>query len=235
MGLLSRLLQRKPSSEAALRARREWQSMSVSQLSAPLEDLRWVAVDTETSGLDPRRDELISIGACAGQGCAINPRDSFEAMLRQDLPSCVDNVLVHGIGHGAQAAGEDPERALAAYLRYARRDVVVGYHTLFDRTVLTRAIREQLGIAYRPNTLDVALLLPALVEKPASAGWDLDSWLQQFGLRAYARHNALADAFATAQLFLVVLARARAAGLNRLADLLKVQKTAVELQTLRRG
>ena len=153
-----------------MRARREWQSMSVSQLSAPLAELRWVAVDTETSGLDPRRDELISIGACAGQGWAINPRDSFEAMLRQDLPSGVDNVLVHGIGHAAQAAGEAPERALAAYLRYARRDVVVGYHTLFDRTVLTRAIHEQLGIAYRPHTLDVALLLPALVEQPASAG-----------------------------------------------------------------
>ncbi len=175
---LAAAAQRKPSSEAALRARREWQSMSVSQLSAPLEELRWVAVDTETSGLDPRRDELISIGACAGQGWAINPRDSFEAMLRQDLPSGVDNVLVHGIGHAAQAAGEAPARALAAYLRYARRDVVVGYHTLFDRTVLTRAIREQLGIAYRPHTLDVALLLPALVEELASAGRDLDSWLQ---------------------------------------------------------
>lgn len=233
MGLLSRLLQRKPGSEAALRARREWRSMSSSETSAPIEALRWVAVDTETSGLDPRRDCLISIGACAGQGHAINPHDSFEALLRQDRASSVDNVLIHGIGHAAQAAGEAPERVLASYLRYARADVIVGYHTLFDRTVLGRALRQQLGVVYRPYALDVALLLPVLVEEPASTGWDLDRWLQQFELRAYARHDALADAFATAQLFLVVLARARAAGLGRLADLLKAQEAALDWRALR--
>ena len=210
-----------------------WQSMSRFERGAPIGKLRWVAVDTETSGLDPRRDHLISIGACAGRGSAIDTSDSFEALLRQDRASAADNVLVHGIGHAAQAAGESPEQALAAYLRYARADVIVGYHTLFDRTMLERAVREKLGVAYRPLALDVALLLPAFMDGPVNGGWDLDRWLARFGLRVYTRHDALADAFATAQLFLVVLARARSAGLDRLADLLKSQKTALELKALR--
>lgn len=234
MDLLARLLRGKPETEAQRQARRDWRSATAPEQTAPLETLRWVAVDTESSGLDPYRDRLISLGACAGRGAALNTHDSFEGLLRQEQASPRANVLVHGIGHAAQAAGEPPEQALAAYLRYARADVIVGYHALFDRTLLARAVREHLGLTYRPVALDVAVLLPALEAVPGTVGWELDRWLERFGVRAYARHDALADAFATAQLFLVVLARAREARLDRLSDLLKVQKTALELQTLQR-
>ena len=47
----------------------------------------------------------------------------------------------------------------------------------------------------------------------------LDAWSQQFGIDNDARHNALADALATAQLLQVVLARAIAAGVTTLAEL----------------
>lgn len=233
MSLLARWLRRLPESDAAVAARREWEQLAYPSRRASLDTLRFVGVDTETSGLDPVRDQLISIGACAIDAGGIRIGETFSALLRQDQPSTVDNVLIHGIGHGAQAAGEAPERALAGYLRFARRDALVGYHTLFDLRVLQRALRSALGIVYRPACLDLALLLPALDAKGA-AGWQLDQWLVLYGLRAFARHHALADAMASGELFLIALQKARARGLDSLGDLVRLQKQQLHLTRLPR-
>ncbi|MGH8758562.1 MAG: hypothetical protein ACREVW_03500, partial [Burkholderiales bacterium] len=42
----------------------------------------------------------------------------------------------------------------------------------------------------------------------------LDQWLAYFGIENYARHDALADAFSTAQLLLVLLERAASQGIG---------------------
>lgn len=230
MSLFSRWLRRKPDSALADTARREWNAQPPPSPRALWETLRFVAMDTETSGLDPARDRLISIGACAIQGSAVRIGESFAALLRQDAPSAEANVLIHGIGHGAQAAGEAPDRALAAFLAFACKDVLVGYHAAFDVMVLDRALRAALGLRFRPVSLDLALLLPALESR--GAGWELDQWLAHYGLRAFARHDALADAAATGELFLVALSKAHARGLRRLSDLLRLQRHQSELRRL---
>jgi DNA polymerase-3 subunit epsilon len=232
VSLFARWLRRLPESDAAVVARREWERLVYPSRGTSLDTLRFVCVDTETSGLDPKRDRLISIGACAIDAGGIRIGETFSTLLRQDQPSSADNVLIHGIGHGAQAAGEAPERALAEYLRFARRDALVGYHTLFDLSVLQRAVRRALGIAYRPPCLDLALLLPALDAK--GAGWQLDQWLALYGLQAFTRHHALADGMASGELFLIALHKARARGLRSLGDLVRLQKQQLHLIRLAR-
>lgn len=202
-------------------------------MGAALPEIRWIAVDTETSGLDPDRDLLLSIGACAIEKGRLELRASFEATLRQSQPSAVENVLVHGIGHRAQGAGAPPEEALAAYLRFARADVLVGYHTLFDLVMLKRAIRAALGIAYRPLHIDLALILPPLTGRDDAVGWELDRWLEHYRVAAFSRHHALGDACATAQLFLVALRLAQIRGVVELRDLLRLQKRQLELVQMR--
>ena len=229
MSWFARWLRRRPSGvEEALR--REWETLHEPARNSALDGVRFVAVDTETSGLDPKRDRLLSIGACSIQAGSLELGTAFAVVLQQHQPSMADNVLIHGIGHAAQAAGQGPEEALAAYLRFARRDVVVGYHTLFDVTMLQAAVRRVLHIAYRPLHLDLALLLPAL-EREAT-GSDLDRWLQRYGLRAFARHDALADAAAAGELFLIAQERARARGVHSLGDLLRLQKHQLALDRL---
>jgi DNA polymerase-3 subunit epsilon len=222
-----------PESDAAVAARREWGGLAYPSGGTSLDTLRFVGVDTETSGLDPERDRLISIGACLVEAQRIAIGETFSALLRQEQLSSADNVLIHGIGHGAQAAGEAPEQALADYLRFAGRDAVVGYHTPFDLRVLQRAVRRALGIAYRPPCLDLALLLPALDTKGAT-GWQLDQWLARYGLRAFARHDAMADATASAELFLIALQKARARGAGSLGDLMRLQKQQLHLARMAR-
>ena len=61
-------------------------------------DGRVVVIDTETSGLDPERDDLLSIGAVAVDASGILPDDSFEVVLRNRPAGDASNVAVHGIG-----------------------------------------------------------------------------------------------------------------------------------------
>ena len=229
MKLLDRLLGNRPDTEAARVARRQWEQAGTPAPGRALDEVRWVVLDTETSGLDPRRDRLLSIGACTIEGGGIALSGTFEVLLQQSHASAVDNVLVHGIGHRAQALGEPQDAALAAYLRFSGKDVVVGYHTLFDLVMIDRATRSQLGVRYQPASVDLALLLPVLAGRADAAGWDLDRWLDRYRIDVFGRHHALADAFATAQLFLLVLQLARRQGLHRLRDLLRLQAHQLDL------
>jgi DNA polymerase-3 subunit epsilon len=180
---------------------------------------RWVVVDTETSGLDPARCNLIAIGAVAIENDAIVVAPSFEAVLRQQSTSSRENIEIHGVGAEAQAQGEDPMLALVRFLEFARKDALVAYHVAFDAAFLRRAIKANLGMRLNGEWVDIAILAPLTFPDFARSRRGLDGWLARFGIDPAARHNALADAYATAQLFQIVARRAARDGRRRLCDL----------------
>lgn len=195
--------------------------------------MRWVVVDVEASGLDPFRDRLISIGAVAVRQGTVVLSDGFEGILRQEQVSATSNILVHGIGAAAQKSGAPPISVLLAFLAYARRDPLVAFHAGFDAAMIGRALRESFDLTWKPWFVDLAVLLPALF--PRVEAGTLDSWLEYFGIAPYARHHATADAYATAQLFLVALARAQAKGVRTLAALAALEKTQRALRRMGAG
>jgi len=169
---------------------------------------RWVIVDVESSGLDPGRDRLIAIGAVAihwGRAGTGAPRiaigDSFEAVLREPEPP-VDrqNILLHGIGVGAQRDGLCPPTALAAFEMWTGGAPLLGFDAAFDQRLLARAARAFLGRAPDNKWLDLAPLAGVL--SPDVPARSLDEWLEHFALRCLIRHQAAADALVTAELFL---------------------------------
>jgi DNA polymerase-3 subunit epsilon len=207
---------------------RAWHALPDSAPRTPLHSTRFVVVDTETSGLDPRNAKLLSIGACAIEGMALCLDPCFERTIRQDSPTEDANILVHGLGRQLQTTGDPQADALAAFLTFAGKPVLVGYHALFDAMVLQRPLKAELGVELRMAWLDVAVLLPALLRTPERAGWELDRWLRHFGLDNFARHSALADAFATAQLLLIALARAGQRGVRDVRGLFALQRAQLQ-------
>lgn len=181
---------------------------------------RWVVIDTETSGFDTTRSKLIAIGAVAIEDDAIVVTPSFEVVLRQEIASSRENIELHGVGAAAQAQGEDPAHALIRFLEFARKDPLVAYHVAFDATFLRRAIKAQLGFRFGGEWLDIAVLAPLKFPELARGQRGLDDWLARFGIDPGARHNALADAFATAQLFQIAGRRAARDGQRSMRDLL---------------
>jgi len=183
---------------------------------------RWVVVDTETSGLDTARSNLIAIGAVAIENDAIVVAPCFEVVLRQDVASSRENIEIHGIGAAAQAQGDDPVHALLEFLEFARKDPLVAYHVAFDAAFLRRAIKAHLGMRFDCEWLDIAVLAALKFPDFARSRRGLDGWLARFGIEPEMRHNALADAYATAQLFQIAARRAARDGQRRLQDLLPV-------------
>jgi DNA polymerase-3 subunit epsilon len=189
---------------------------------------RWVVVDVETSGLNMQKDRLLALAAIAVRvdGRA-TPRiamgDSFEAVLRQaEAPADKGNILLHGIGVGAQRAGLPAAEALAAFEAWLADAPLLAFHAVFDRVMIQRAMKAVLGHAVANPWLDLEPVADAL--QPQVGGRALDDWLAHFGIECAVRHQAAADALATAELLLRLWPAARAhrcttfAALHRLAS-----------------
>lgn len=221
--------ERKPLSLASRNAIAAWRAKPAPELRRPLPDVNWVVVDTESSGPNARHDRLLSIGACTISGHRVGVGSGFEAVLRQEEPSAVENILVHRIGGAAQRDGEDPELALSSFLDYAGRSPLVGFHAQFDATLLARELRARLELRFRALWVDVAHVAAALFPQSGGENWGLDQWLAFFGIDNYSRHDALADAFSTAQLFLVLLERASSQGIRDARALIGLGRAQHEL------
>jgi DNA polymerase-3 subunit epsilon len=183
----------------------------------PAAAVRWVALDCETSGLDAARDRLLSVGAVAVRAGRIELADSFAARVRQQTPSAAENIVIHGIGGDAQLSGLPLQEVISDLAAQVGDAIPVGFHAPFDAEVLRRH-----GFVARARWVDLAALAPGLF--PGRKAKRLDEWLGEFGIAAHARHDALGDAFSTAQLLLVALAEAKRQGIDTVEGLRAAQR-----------
>ena len=194
--------------------------------------LRWAVLDVETSGLDPRRDRLLAIAAVGlrvddADAPAIDLADSFEVVLRQpEVAADKANILVHGIGVGAQREGVEPRLALEAFARWLGDAPLVAYHAAFDEMLIRRAMQSVLGRRLVNPWLDLAPV--AAVARPDLKAHALDDWLAHFAIPCAVRHQAAADTLATAELLLrlwpAIRAQCPGADFAALADLAAQQR-----------
>ena len=92
--------------------------------------VRFVVLDTETTGLNPRTDRIISIGAVAVQNGEILIEDSFEALLK--VTHNTSAVTVHGVTRDESLRGMEEPEAVELFLDYLKDGVIVGHHIGHD-------------------------------------------------------------------------------------------------------
>jgi DNA polymerase-3 subunit epsilon len=167
---------------------------------------RWIVLDVETSGLNPYSDRLLAIAAVAVEVSADFRRisiligDSYEAVLKQDLPSNKDNILIHHIGAQAQSEGRPPVEALEEFRQWADNCPLLAFHAPFDEAMINRAY-SLFGLKGLQNEwLDIEPLAKITGVNPRIRS--LDKWLGHFGIECAIRHQAAADTFATAELLM---------------------------------
>jgi DNA polymerase III subunit epsilon len=167
---------------------------------------RWVVLDVESSGLDIRRDRLLAIAAIAVrvgvERVWVELGDSFEVVLRQAPATTAApdkaNILLHGIGVGAQRDGVDAAAALRSFEAFVGDAPLVAFHAAFDRAMIERACHTRLGQRPSHRWLDLEPL--AAVLHPKVPARSLDEWMAHFGVVCAVRHQAAADTLATAEL-----------------------------------
>ncbi|MED7667923.1 3'-5' exonuclease [Pseudomonas moraviensis subsp. stanleyae] len=210
MSLFSWLRPASPVVPAAF-AQRLAQLPSITELSeCSLREQRWVVLDLETTGLNINRDRVLSIGAVVIEDGAIDFRQQFERTLQCRELKLSPSVLIHGLGPNAIAAGSEPAEALLELLEFIGDSPVLAFHAPFDQHMLGRALKEHLGHKLQHVFLDVADIAPLLCPQAQIREAGLDEWIEWFRLEVVERHNASADALATAELALILFSRARA-------------------------
>lgn len=172
---------------------------------------RWVVLDVESSGLDARNDRLLAIAAIVvrvdGAGPVNKPHidlgDSFEVVLQQPQTVAApdrQNILLHGIGVGAQRAGVERRAALQGFLDFVGDSPLIAFHAAFDRTLIERALQSEGLPLPAGGWLDLEPL--AAVLKPQIKARSLDEWMQALSIHCAVRHQAAADTLATAEVLL---------------------------------
>lgn len=169
---------------------------------------RWIMLDVETTGLNPRADTLLAIAAVAMRFSPAESHlelclgDSFEVVLKQDKPSGRDNILIHHIGVQAQTQGCEPIEALESFRTWAGQSPLLAFHAAFDEMMIKRAFERFNLPALKNEWLDIEPVARLLGGNPRARA--LDDWLAHFGIECAVRHQAASDAFATAELLLRV-------------------------------
>jgi len=190
---------------------------------APVRTVRFLSVDTESTGIDPSHDFLVAYGAVAVTAGEIRLDDTFEAMVRRPFNDA--NVTLHGITRERSLSGDAPDLAFANFLDYIRNGVLVGHHIEYDISMLNAAGDRYFGVRLCNRWVDTMALALHLekdgVLEPQNSHGDfsLDGLCARFHIAPHDRHTASGDAFLTAQVFLKLLPYARRAGRNTLSQL----------------
>ncbi|MDP3621566.1 MAG: 3'-5' exonuclease [Polynucleobacter sp.] len=170
------------------------------------EPCRWIVLDVETSGLNPHSDRLLAIAAVALEvspdfsRVSIVIGDSYEAVLKQDLPTSKDNILIHHIGAKAQSEGRPPAEVLEEFRGWVGNCPLLGFHAAFDEAMINRAYSLFNLRPLQNEWLDIEPLAKITGVNPRLRA--LDDWLGHFGIECAVRHQAAADTFATAELLM---------------------------------
>jgi DNA polymerase-3 subunit epsilon len=189
----------------------------------PIDRVRFVVLDSETTGLNPRVDRLVTIGAVAVQNGEIVLEDGFHALIKVDENTSA--VTVHGVTRDESRAGIEEPEALARFLDYLGDGVIVGHHIDHDVITFDSAYERQWGIRMSNRSLDTMDLTLHLEKDGAFAGrppirrFTLDALCELFGVTPHDRHTAAGDAFITAQVFLRLLRLASRHGRQTLGPL----------------
>jgi len=192
--------------------------------SKPVSELIFLVLDTETTGLDTKRDHVLSYGAVQVNHNRIRVSTSREFYLRPKKRNR-EAIKVHGL------VGERPfasrEQLIRSFLDDAQQKILVGHHVGFDLAMMERVGRS-FGFRKVKNpaldTFDLAIRLdkgkfydPRAV---VSRDYSLDRLCDRYGIAADDRHTAAGDAFLTAQLLVKLLKIADKKGIRSYGDLM---------------
>ncbi len=167
-------------------------------LETPVYKATFTVFDTETTGVDPRKAELVSVGALKVENLQLELSTAFHRFIR---PSNLEksSVEVHGITEEElKEKGEEPEVVVKDFLEYAKGTVLVGFNVEFDRKMVEKYTLRFFGIPLPNYRLDVFRLW----RRRGGHGKNLREIAQELGVPVTGIHFALDDAYTTALIFL---------------------------------
>lgn len=190
-----------------------------------LRELRFVVLDTETTGLNTKEDNLISIGAIVIENQSIIIQESLESILYSDTNIVNEAILIHGLRPSDLATGKKAKAALQEFYDFLNNSVVVAHHTGFDIAMLSKAVRmfypDFKMYNYMLDTAKLAMKIDRVTPQTQFVDrkkYTLDALCERYDIDVVERHTAWGDAYTTAMLFLKLTNILEERGWDKLED-----------------
>jgi DNA polymerase-3 subunit epsilon len=167
-----------------------------------------VAIDCETTGLNPRRDDIVSVAAVPIRGARILTSQRFQSFVRPRARLKPDAIKVHGLREADVAAARPIAEVLPDLLRFIGGRPLVGYYLDFDMAMLDRHVRRGLGIRLPNPRVEVSALYYERKYGDAPPGTQVDlsfaSMLADLKAPMLDQHDAYSDALMTAMAYVAL-------------------------------
>ena len=186
----------------------------------PLRDLAFVIFDSETTGLNPAKDEVIQLGAVRVVNGKIIEGEVFDSLVNPGIPIPPGSTEVHRIDDAMVSSAPAFDAVCADFHVFAKDSVIVAHNAPFDMAFLRRQGKVS-GLDFDNPILDTVHL--SAVVFGGSEEHTLDALCQRLDITipTAVRHSALGDAIATAQAFVGVLPILEARGFNTFGKVLE--------------
>lgn len=190
-----------------------------SQKYANFENIRFVAIDTETTGFDYENDRILCIGAVAIKNNKILVSDSIEIYIKQEIFN-KETVKIHGIRKNGNETKFSEEEVIIKFIEYLDDAVIVAHHTSFDVTMINQALKRLKVGPLESKQLDTNYIHKKISKTNTYKKiFSLEELCEIYNVKMHDRHTALGDALITAYLFLKQTAKYKKNNALNLIDL----------------
>lgn len=191
--------------------------------NTPLSEQKFVVIDTETTGLDVKTDQILTIGIVPIVGYEICVDQTAEWTLPLEHSSkgghAIHEILERDISKSLPAS-----QVLEQFLEASKGAIIIGHHIAFDVNMLNKHCVETLQQEVLNPYYDTNRMYERLYKdfsSQAQAANSLDAICDELGITIEDRHTALGDASATALLFMRLLKRLESRGVKTVKDLFR--------------
>ena len=169
----------------------------------PDDDL--VAIDCETTGLNVRKDDVVTIAAIKIRGNRILTSEHFEAVVHPDSEMKTEAIKIHRLRQSDVEAAPIVWKVLPSFLRFIGSRPLIGYYVDFDVAMLDKYILPLVGIELPNERIEVSRLYyeRKYADAPPNTSVDLSfsAILKDLRIPSLSQHDAFDDALMTAMMF----------------------------------
>ncbi|EDM23771.1 3'-5' exonuclease [Caminibacter mediatlanticus] len=164
-----------------------------------------VVIDTETTGLDTKKDEIISIGAVIVKNNKILLSKKFHIYVKTTKKISNDSIKIHKITPTTLKNAVETKEAIYEFLNFIQNRPIVGYYLEFDIAMINKLTKKYLGIKLSNRQIEVSSLyydkkIGIIPQKNVDLRFD--SIMKDLNLPIFKKHNALNDAIMTALIYI---------------------------------
>lgn len=167
-----------------------------------------VSFDCETTSLNVKEAQIISIGAVKIRGDRILTSETFDIIVKLDGVMEATNVTIHGLRPKDLTNGVSIEEALHQFLHFVGGRPLVGYFLEYDVAMVNKFLKPMLGITLPQKQIEVSRIYHAQETRHKYYDAEIDlkmaTMIKALNIPDLPRHDALNDAINVAMMYLML-------------------------------